>query len=232
MTLKALIESVRLGAEQVDAVVTVSLNGGQTRTVQVTPENFDVVQLLSFSDILPAADNVVEITVEGEGNLMYQIAGGYYLPWDRLASYPELVEGQELVDIDIAYDRTELAVNDTVQVGVTVSLNEGNAESALIDLGVPPGFSLQAEDLAALVTRYDDVPADYACRPSIDMSLPGGRSWCMSATSVQGTRSASPTACAPGIRCKRRHLPAMPMITIIRMSPGRAPRKGWLSTHS
>jgi len=167
MTLKALIESVRAGAEQVDAVVTVSLNGGQTRTVQVTPENFDVVQLLSFSDVLPAADNVVEITVEGEGNLMYQIAGGYYLPWDRLAYNPELVEGGELVDIDVAYDRTELAVNDTIQVGVTVSLNEGSAESALIDLGVPPGFTLQAEDLAALVTRFDDVPADYAL-PTIE----------------------------------------------------------------
>jgi hypothetical protein len=167
LTLKAMIESVRAGSEQVDAMVTIALNGGQTRTVQVTPENFDVVQLVSFSDVLPGAANVVEIAVEGEGNLMYQIAGGYYLPWERLAFHPELVKGQELVNIDIAYDRTELAVNDTVQVQVTVSLIEGNAESALIDLGLPPGFSLQAEDLAALVARYDDVPTEYAL-PTIE----------------------------------------------------------------
>jgi len=174
LTLKALIESAHAGSEQVNATATISLNGGQTRTVQVTPDNFDVVQLVSFSDVLPGAENVVEIAVEGEGNLMYQIAGGYYLPWERLAFQPELVEGQELVDIDIAYDRTELAVNDTVQVRVTVSLNEGNAESALIDLGLPPGFSLQAEDLAALVARYDDIPADYAL-PTIERYEMTGR---------------------------------------------------------
>jgi uncharacterized protein YfaS (alpha-2-macroglobulin family) len=68
-----------------------------------------------------------------------------------------------LVGIDVRYDRSELAVDDTVQVEVTVSLNQpgGRAESALIDLGLPPGFSVQAEDLQALVTRFNDTPADY-----------------------------------------------------------------------
>ena len=109
------------------------------------------------------AENTVEIEVSGEGNLMYQVAGSYYLPWDKLALYPELVPQEELVTIDVAYDRTELAVNDTVNVKVTVSLNQagGTAESALIDLGLPPGFNVQAEDLAALVARYDDTPPDY-----------------------------------------------------------------------
>ena len=69
----------------------------------------------------------------------------------------------DLVSIDVAYDRTELAVNDTVNVKVTVSLNQpgGKAESALIDLGLPPGFSVQAEDLDALVARYNDTPPEY-----------------------------------------------------------------------
>ena len=35
-------------------------------------------------------ENSVEIDVEGEGNLMYQVSGSYYLPWDKLAAYPEL----------------------------------------------------------------------------------------------------------------------------------------------
>ena len=165
LALKALIQSVRAGAENAaGASVTVSLNGGQTRTVQVTKENFDVVQLLTFDDVRPGAENVVEINVEGQGNLMYQVAGSYYLPWDKLALYPDQVESKELVTIDVAYDRTELAVDDTVTVNVTVSLNEkdGRAEWALIDLGLPPGFAMQTEDLDALVTRYKDVPEDYA----------------------------------------------------------------------
>ena len=169
LALKALIQSVRAGAENVNAAVTVTLNSGQVRTVQVTPENFDVVQLLAFDDLRPGAQNVVEIAVEGEGNLMYQVAGSYYLPWDKLSLYPDTMEGNELVTIDVAYDRTELAVDDTVTVNVAVSLNEqdGRTEWALIDLGVPPGFAVQTDDLDALVTRYQDVPEDYAL-PTIE----------------------------------------------------------------
>jgi hypothetical protein len=162
LALKALIESVRSGAENVDATVTVNLNSGQLRSVQVSPENFDVVQMITFDDLRPAAENLVVISVEGEGNLMYQVAGSYYLPWDALPFYPELGGGEDLVDIDVAYDRTELAVDDTVTVDVTVAMNEaGRADWALIDLGVPPGFAVQTEDLAALVARFDDIPEDY-----------------------------------------------------------------------
>lgn len=163
LTLKALIQSVRAGAENVDATVTITLNNGQKRTLTVNQENFDVVQLASFNDINPGKDNIVRIDVEGKGNLMYQVSGSYYLPWDRLALYPELAESQELVSIQVAYDRTELTVDDSVEVNVTVALNQpdGRAESALIDLGLPPGFEVQVQDLQALVARFNDTPQDY-----------------------------------------------------------------------
>jgi hypothetical protein len=163
LALKALIQSVRAGAENVNANVTVSLNGGQTRELQVSKQNFDVVQLISFEDVNPGRTNTVEIGMQGEGNLMYQVIGSYYLPWDKLAQDPE-AQAKELVSIDVQYDSTELSVDDTVQVKVTVALNEegGQAESALVDLGLPPGFSVQSEDLAALVAHFDDVPEDYA----------------------------------------------------------------------
>jgi hypothetical protein len=127
--------------------------------VQISPDNFDVVQTLVFEDL--GIENMVEIQVEGEGNLIYQIAGGYYLPWDKLELYPDLAESGELVSIDLAYDRTELAVNDTVNLQVKVSLDqEGQAQQALIDLGVPPGFSVLAEDLEALVDRFNETAPD------------------------------------------------------------------------
>lgn len=60
----------------------------------------------------------------------------------------------ELIEIDIDYDRTSLAVNDEVTVGVRVNLNkEGVVKMALIDLGVPPGFSVLTEDLSRLVEQ-------------------------------------------------------------------------------
>ena len=158
-----MIESARAGAEDVDAQVTVSLNGGQMKNVQVDAENYDVVQLLVFDDVSLGRDNTVELSVTGKGSLMYQISGSFYLPWDDLAKYPELIPAEELISIDVAYDRSELSVNDTVNVAVQIALNRPGArsESAIIDLGLPPGFTVEAEDLAALVAYYNDVPQDY-----------------------------------------------------------------------
>ena len=165
MALKAFVESVRSGAEDTDAVVTVTLDGGQTRTVQVTPETFDVVQTVFFDDVPVGRDTVVGMAIEGKGNLMYQVTASYYLPWDKVARYPDLVSAQQdLVTIDVSYDRTELSVDDTVGVAVTITLNEltGSAEQTIIDLGLPPGFTVETEDLARLVARFQDVPEDYA----------------------------------------------------------------------
>lgn len=165
MALKALLASVQGGAEDMDATVTVTLNGGQAKTVEVTPETFDVVHLLTFDDVPLDADAQVEIRAEGKGSLMYQVTGRYYLPWGDLARYPELAgAGEDLVTIDVSYDRTELAVDDTVGVDVVVTLNrpDATAESAIVDLGLPPGFGVEREDLERLVARFQDVPPDYA----------------------------------------------------------------------
>ena len=156
LTLKALIESVRSGAENVNATVKITLNDGQTRSLTVTPDNFDVVQMVTFDDINVGRDNIVDITVEGEGSLMYQVSGNYYLPWDLLTAYPDLVPVDDLLTIDVNYDRTELAVDETVQVDVSVTMAEGRADWALIDLGIPPGFTVETADLSARINRDSD----------------------------------------------------------------------------
>jgi hypothetical protein len=164
LALKALIQSVRGGGEKINATVTVTLNGSQSKTVRVTPENFDVVQLLSFDDVNPSADNKVELKSEGQGTLMYQVASSYYLPWGVLGRFPDLAPAQDAVVIDVKYDRAQMAVNDTVGVTVTVRLNQkgARAESALVDLGLPPGFTVLSEDLEALVQSFrSGLPKDY-----------------------------------------------------------------------
>ncbi len=148
LSLKALLLSVEKAGEAAEATVTVSLNGEATDPVRVTPETFDVVQLITFSDRPFEGENRVEIAVEGEGDLMYQVTAEYYLPWEFVAEEPG-----EVVTIDVAYDRTDLAMNDEVNVSVKVALNEPNlvANMMLVDLGIPPGFDVLAEDLNRLV---------------------------------------------------------------------------------
>jgi hypothetical protein len=161
LALKALLQSVRAGSENADAAITVTLDGGQPRTVQVTRENFDVTQVLAFGDLAAGREHTIEIDADGQGNLMYQIAGSYYLPWSAV---PPVTKQVEPLTLAVRYDRSELKVNDSVRVNVTVRLNQpgSRAESALIDLGVPPGFAVQTADLDQLVARYRDLPDDYA----------------------------------------------------------------------
>ncbi|MFQ5575451.1 MAG: hypothetical protein ACE5G8_00530, partial [Anaerolineae bacterium] len=80
---------------------------------------------------------------------MYQVATRYYLPW---ASIPPTPDTEEAIAINVNYDRTELAVNDTATVAVKVALQRsGVVKMALVDLGLSPGFTVQTEDLARLV---------------------------------------------------------------------------------
>ncbi len=162
LALKALLKSITATGEQAKASVTVAVNGAQKQPVQITPETYDVVHVLTFDDITPG-ENDVRIAVEGKGNLMAQITTRYYLPW---ADVPLEVSAGELLSIDVTYDRTTLAVDDTVQVQVTVALNEpGTVDWALVDLGTPPGFTVLTEELQARINHDLDLPEDY----------PGGR---------------------------------------------------------
>ena len=61
---------------------------------------------------------------------------------------------QYLMTIDLYEDRTSKRVNDEVTVAVGVRLNQqGMVRMALIDLGVPPGFTVLTEDLSKLVEQ-------------------------------------------------------------------------------
>jgi hypothetical protein len=134
------------------ATVRVRLNGELAQALTIDERNADVVHLVTFDrGFSPGGANRVQIELQGGGNLMYQVATSYYVPWERV---PPLPEGKEPLSIDVAYDRTTLAVNDevTVDVGVRVNL-EGVVKMALVDLGVPPGFTVMAEDLNRLVER-------------------------------------------------------------------------------
>ena len=88
---------------------------------------------------------------------MYQVATHTYLPWDAVEPTPQ---SEPPVTIDVAYDRTTLAVNDEVTVQVEAQLVQpGVVRMALIDRGVPPGFDVVTDDLRRLVEQ--DVIARY-----------------------------------------------------------------------
>ncbi len=120
----------------------------------VTPESYDVVQGLSLTTIGNGLSTLT-LTAEGEGEVLVQVTASYYLPWDAV---PAVEPDSGPLELVVTYDRTSLQVDDTVQVNVAVRLKEGVVQAALLDLGLPPGFGLVAEDLQRRIAEDRGLP--------------------------------------------------------------------------
>ena len=146
--LRAMIRSIASSTTEADGTIEVFHNGELVDTILVTPEDSDVFRQLDLKEwIVEGGENLVELVMTGEGSLMYQTVGTYWMPWEDV---PEELVGP--MSIDVSYDRTSLEVDDTVSVNVTLTNNtSGSLMMVLIDLGIPPGFDLQTDDLDALI---------------------------------------------------------------------------------
>ncbi len=137
MALRALLQATgKAGA--VNGTVEITLNGKPAEKLTLTEENNDLLHQFVFP---AAAANSVEIRFNGQGGLAYQVAGRYFVPWNaRPANEP--------LSIAIAYDRTRLSQDDIATATATVRNNlRESANMVMVDLGIPPGFDLQTEDL-------------------------------------------------------------------------------------
>jgi uncharacterized protein YfaS (alpha-2-macroglobulin family) len=148
------LQALMLSATQEDASagveVVASVNGGEADPIVLDEGNAGVVHILAFDDV-GSGENRVAFQMTGDGRLMYQITSEYYLPWDQVPVEPE---EQEPLTVKVSYDRTTLAVQDEVTAHVWVNLNApGMAQMVLLDLGLPPGFTVLDEDLRALVAQ-------------------------------------------------------------------------------
>ena len=155
-TLRAMTMALSQNTSQdVNGTVRVSINGADdVCTFVLTPENSDVSRICELDNYTVEGDNAVTVTLDGEGTFLYQAVAVYYLPWELVADSPE-----GPLSIDVSYDRTQLAVDETVDVLVTVTYNVPGerASMIMIDLGIPPGFELETDALAALVAEEEHI---------------------------------------------------------------------------
>jgi hypothetical protein len=146
LALGALLDAQKGSTQKVDAEITVLCNGEAVKGLAIDPRNADVVHFVSLKSHVHEGDNEVKIKFAGQGSSLYQMTTRHFLPWERKA------EGREAVAIGVKYDKTELAVEDLVTANVTIRNDTpGRMGMVLVDLGIPPGFEVQADDLAELV---------------------------------------------------------------------------------
>ncbi|MCD6497429.1 MAG: hypothetical protein J7M25_03890 [Deltaproteobacteria bacterium] len=148
LMLKALLDA-RGPDQAVDGTVSILLNDQPAAQVTMTPETSDVFRVVDLKNLLAADDNKVDLVFSGDGRPSFQVVGLWYVPWDQV---PQDDPGP--LSIDVSYDRTELQVNQTITVQVTVQNNETVLiPMVMLDLGIPPGFEPMQEDLDALRTN-------------------------------------------------------------------------------
>jgi CD109 antigen len=158
VALQALTEFATLASADVDLTVTVRA-GDVTKDVRVTPENFDVMQIVE----VPAGVSV-QIEAQGKGQAVFQAVSRYNLPQPEAEA--------NIFDIAVDYDTTNVNVNDIVGIDVSVSFNppepfdpaqdrQIKAGMVVLDVSVPTGFAPvtasldQLLDVDPKVKRYD-----------------------------------------------------------------------------
>jgi hypothetical protein len=146
LALKAMILAQEGIAPDVTGDIVVSM-AGRSETVKITPETADVLRLVDFKDKTTVGPNKVDIQAPKDMGLMYQVAGIFYLPRDKVRKE----ERPELLSLELKYDRNQLKTDDILTANVKAQYHGDRAtDMVILDLGIPPGFSLLPEALEKL----------------------------------------------------------------------------------
>jgi hypothetical protein len=148
LALRALVAGMG-GAPVKEALpFTIAVNGKDVVFGKVDADNSDMMQSFDLAPHLRAGDNKVDVAMKGESALMYQILSRHYMPWKK----DPPVAQKKVVDIDVAYDRTKLAANDLLHAKATLKYTgEIPTFNVIVDLGIAPGFTVDAGDFTEMV---------------------------------------------------------------------------------
>ncbi|MEM7125205.1 MAG: alpha-2-macroglobulin family protein [Chloroflexota bacterium] len=159
MALKALVLAATQESLVGEATITVTGGNGEVRTLTIGNESDSITTLYSpqhfFFNGLSAEEAKVEIAIDGERTVNYQVVTQSYLPWAAVADAENHSQGQSKdLQVDISYDRTQVLVNELVNVEATLSLEMEHAPGTIMaTIGIPPGFTPIQADLDELVAK-------------------------------------------------------------------------------
>ncbi len=147
LALKALLAGTGkpLGGDQ-QRRIEIALDGKSVRNVVIPPDEAEVVRQIDLSSAVSEGARRLTLSDRTGTAAGYQVTFVYHLPeW-------QAEQEDEPLSIDLTYDKAELAVDDTVAATATIVNNMSQpAPMVILDLPIPAGFALVADDLAASV---------------------------------------------------------------------------------
>ena len=146
--LRAMLQAERGATAMADATVQILHDDKPIKTITIDKTNSDVLQLIDLKGLTKKGSNSVSLRFKGKGALMYQVVGRYYMPHKDTPVMP--AEAPMAITMD--YDRTNLAIEDVINVTASViNKRRAKAKMILVDLGLPPGFTLIPDKLQQMV---------------------------------------------------------------------------------
>ena len=149
LALKAMVAGMGGQEQKEPAHFVISVGGKEVARSKVDKDNADVMQTFDLKGLAQPGANEIAIEVAGESNLMYQIVGRHFTPWKK-----DIAQEKPVIDIDVAYDRTKLSTNDLLRAKATLKYH-GKLPTymVMLDLGIAPGFTVDAGDFAEMVGK-------------------------------------------------------------------------------
>ena len=127
--------------------VRVLVNGQSAGSIEVTVGKRDLLYTMDLTTYLHPGENNIRLTKEQAVELPYRLVGTYWIPQTTTEA-----PAQKELEIQIDYERERLAVDDTLRCSVQVTRRGDSLMSmAIIDLGIPPGFSVDSTAFKQLV---------------------------------------------------------------------------------
>ena len=149
LALKALLAGMGGSDLKDDIHFTIKLNGEEAVRGKIGKSDADVMQAFDLKGFKETGANQVQIDVNGETNLMYQIVSRHFEPWKQK---PETEK--PAIDVKVEYDRTKLSTKDMLKAKATLKYN-GKVPTymVMLDLGIAPGFTVDPGDFAEMIGK-------------------------------------------------------------------------------
>jgi CD109 antigen len=136
-----------------DADLTITLKGtGIDRQLKINQSNFDVLQVIEVP-----VNTEIEMIVSGKGDAIGQVVRRFNEP------AADTDPAAQMLKIDVAYDTTEVEVNDLVRVSVALEFNPlpelqiSEAGMIVLDISIPTGFEPVTDSIVAITQRLDNI---------------------------------------------------------------------------
>jgi len=148
---KALMTAAAMQGKDINAKITITVDGNKLKELSVSPENFDVLQMVE----IPPSSKQISLSISGRGEVSYQLVKKYHV------LLPEMPVMREL-ELNVTYSADHVSVDDIVDITARVRYvgEAPNTGMLLLDIAVPTGFTPVTESLDSLrdkqiISRYE-----------------------------------------------------------------------------